>query len=245
MSGSNISKIERVYAPQSNNLWVDLCLNKSSGLFFADVGGERITDATKAAVVEQVRVRLGKLAQTDWRPVILLRVKKVVDDDDRVSHENDRQVFYASCSFTYARRERSTNPLKPKERIEREHTLEFEARVHEARERATRSEHDRSKKAKKADDAEQALRDRRAALSDIGSQWTSFNDDVQELELPYTPEAWAGIERISRTLRETQTRLDELARGASTETLAQLAAGGGGDVFKMLPAPSRRPKGDS
>jgi len=227
MSGSHLSKIERVHSPQSHRLFVDLYLNKRNGEFFADVGGERVTSKTKDSAVTRVQELLGKVTQTEWRQVILLRVDESREEGDRGSTENGKHVFSALCSFTYLRRERAANPLKPKETIEREHADEFEERVKEARERA-RYFDDRIGR---ADEAERQLRDDRAALVRVEGPW-EFNGKVKEYELPYTPEAWAGIQRISQALHETQAKLNEFARGATPEKLAQLASG---DVFKQLP----------
>lgn len=233
MSGSYLSKIERVCAPQNRQFGADLFLNKRNGTFFADVGGERVSEQTKAAAVVRIKELLAKVTQTEWRQVILLRVSESEDQDYRSSTENGKSVFSASCQFTYLRRERAANPLKPKELIEREHTDEFEERVKTARECAGHFERIGAHMRVRADEAEKLLRDQRAALANVDGPWTSFRDKVEEYELPYTPEAWAGIQRISQAIRETQAKLDAFARGATPEKLAQLAVG---DVFKQLSA---------
>lgn len=228
MSGSHLSKIERVHSPQNGRLGADLFLNKRNGMFFADVGGERVSEHTKVAAVARVKELLAKVTQTEWRQVILIRVDESEERRDSAGTENGKHVFTASCRFTYLRRERSVNPLKPKETIEREHADEFEERVKEARERAAYFE----RAGARADEAEKELRSRRDAMADIDSPW-EHRKEVKEYELPYSPEAWAGIQRISQVLHETQAKLDEFARGATTEKLAQLVSG---DLFKQLPA---------
>jgi hypothetical protein len=64
---SNISKIERVHAPQNSSLWIDLYLNKDRGIFFAEVGGERIEEETKAKAIERVKAALHRVTQVEWR----------------------------------------------------------------------------------------------------------------------------------------------------------------------------------
>ena len=87
----------------------------------------------------------------------------------------------------------------------------------------------------RADEAEREARADRDSLKRIDTPWaSSFHRTYDEHEIPYTPEAWAGIRRIAATLLEMQAKLDEFARGATPALLAQLA---GGDVFKLLPKP--------
>jgi len=233
---SNISKIERVSAPQNSSLWVDLKLDKDAGTFFSDVGGERIRADTKAKAIEKTRAALQQLAQVDWREVIVIRIEKEgrgrEDEAGVTNWENRMPVFGSSCSFSYMRRERASNPLKPKETIEREHREDFEKRVAEARRHAADFEWQKPLKKKKADEAEQTLRDDRSILTDAHNLW--LHDHLIEHELPYSPEAWAGIRRIAQALIDTQAKLDEFAKGATPEKLAALATG---DVFKQLPAP--------
>jgi hypothetical protein len=243
VGSSNISKIERVSAPQNSTLWVDLCLNKERGVFFAEVGGEHIEEETKAKAIEKIKTALNRVTQVDWRQVILIRVDKrrVVEeeDDERGGTENGKPVYTAHCSFTYLRRERAKNPLKPKETIEREHEEDFELQVAEARDRAGYFERGARKK-ERADQTEREMREKRAILAGVRSQWDHFGDHVVEYELPYSKDAWAGIRRIAQALRDTQAKLDEFARGATTEKLAALVTG---DVLKALPpAPPPPPK---
>ena len=241
---SNISKIERVSAPQNAHLWVDLKLDKERGKFFADVNGETISEDTKAEAVKKIQAALKLVTQVSWREVILIRVdtrREVEDDEDEGnSFENNKPVYSSSCSFTYARRERAANPLKPKETIERDHREDFEKKVAETRNRAGYFEHTAAKKKARADAEEQQMRERRAILAGVDAQWEPFNKHTVEYELPYSEEAWAGIRRIAQALRETQAKLDEFARGATTEKLAALIKG---DVLKALPpAPPPKPK---
>ncbi len=240
---SNISKIERVNAPNNAHIWVDLKLNKQRGVFFADVGVERIASEVKAEAVKKTQEALSRVTQTVWREVILIRV----DNRSRseiTSHENNKPVFGASCSFTYMRRERAQNPIKPKECIEREHREDFEMRIAERREREayfgySRDEkvYSRDEKKKRADEVEARMREDRMTLRDAGPQWSFvFDEDkIVEYEIPYSEEAWRGVQRIAQALRDTQAKLNEFARGVTPERLAALATG---DVLKqLLPAP--------
>jgi hypothetical protein len=80
------------------------------------------------------------------------------------------------------------------------------------------------------------MRDDRAALVRVQAPFHGSWDKergTEEYELPYTPEAWAGILRIDHTLREMQRMLAQFAEKATPVTLAQL---GSGDVSKLLPA---------
>jgi hypothetical protein len=210
---------------------VDLLLNKTTGQFYADVGGKRVTETTKEAAVKKVRELLAKITQTVWYSVILLRVDARSDDGVR-SWENSKAVLSASCSFTYLRRERAKNPLKPKELIEREHPEDFEKQIVDVRKRATPAFGSTAHKRAEADAAEKNARDQRDALAHVEAIWTHYNKGTKEYELPYSPEAWAGIERIAQALRETQAKLDQFAKNATPDTLAKLAAG---DVLKQLP----------
>lgn len=116
-------KIEQVCSPQSSSLWVELYLDKASGIFFSDVGGQRIKSMMKAEAVEQTKAALKRLGTVDWKQIILLRVDtRPVNLKGGV--ENGLEVFSAQCSVTYMRRERAKNPTKPKELIEREHTVD-------------------------------------------------------------------------------------------------------------------------
>ena len=236
MSRADLSKIERVTARGNVQLGVDLFLDKREGTFFADIGGERVSDSTKAGAVAKVREQLSKMTVVEWRPVILLRVSESDErDEDDGGQENNKRVFTASCSFTYLRRERAAHPLKPKALIEREHTDEFEERVAKARTHAFGFS--AIEKKRRADATEKQLRDDRGTLVKTEEPWTYLCDGVKEYELPYSPEAWAGIQRISQALRETQARLDALARGATPALLTRLGAG---DVFKLLPPAGKR-----
>ena len=241
MGSSNISKIERVHAPQNARLWVDLCLNKDSGEFFGSVGGERIRSETKADAIKQLKEALNRVSQVGWRAVILIRIDKNRDvedgEDERNTTENGRPVYGSSCSFTYLRRERAQNPLNPKETIEREHEEDFELRVADTRRHAEYFESTPARKKERADKDEAALRAKRSILADVGDQWTHHLDRNDEYELPYTPEAWVGIRRIAQALRDTQAQLDTFARGATTEKLAALASGGA--VLAQLPPASK------
>jgi hypothetical protein len=237
MSRADLSKIERVVSPKNHKLGVDLFLDKRDGKFFADVGGERVSDVTKSGAIEKVRALLAKITVVEWRPVILLRIDESERDEDDVGRENDKRVFTASCSFTYLRRERAVHPLKPKELIEREHIDEFEERVAKERKRVASYEFGVAKKIR-ADETEKKLRDDRAALSRTEEPYFShWNNNSVEHELPYSPEVWAGVQRISQALRETQARLNTLVRTATPTSLARL---GTGDVFKLLPPAGKK-----
>jgi hypothetical protein len=245
---SNISKIERVNAPQSPTLWVDLYLDKEAGMFFADVGGERIRSETKAEAIKKVREALQRVNQVSWREVILVRVdnRRLADEEEEdmtVGTENGKKVYAASCTITYLRRERALNPLKRKETIEREHREDFEKRIIEARERAAYFERS-DRKSARADEMEKTMRDKRAIFVGIDTQWSSFNDGIVEYELPYSEEAWAGVRRIAQALHDTQAKLDAFLRDATPEKLAALAPSI--DMFKLPPAPEvKRKKGNN
>ena len=232
-SRADIAKIEQVHARGKLAMSVDLLLDKTTGLFFAQVNGKRLEANTKEKAVKLVVRALDEIANVVWREVIVLRVGKEREgdeDDTIVTHENSRRVFGSSCSFTYFRRERAANPTNPKKQIEREHPVDFEARVALVRKRylefGRRSHHG----ADISDVRETELRQERANMARVEQPWDPHND--QEYELPYTPEAWAGIQRIAQTLRDTQAKLNAFAQGATSESLAQLAAGG--DLFKQL-----------
>jgi hypothetical protein len=238
VSQADIAKIEWVAAPQNFHLGVDLYLDKRDGLFFADVGGKRVQDKTKKGAIEKVRARLVKITAVEWRQVILLRIESDTDEDDGddAGRENDKQVYRATCSFTYLRRERAANPLKPKETIEREHPIEFEERVVEEKRRIAVYEKSPLRKKERAEARERELRVDRDALKRVERPWSTFRKGTAEYELPYSPESWAGIQRISQTLREMQNKLNAFARGATPAKLAQLAIG---DVLRLLPPGSR------
>ena len=229
MSGSNISKIERVRARHNLALGADLLLDKRAGVFYADVGGERVSANSKNEAIKLIEAALAAITSVMWREVILLRVEEP-DEDDKSHRENLMSTYRASCSFQYLRRERAVNPTSPKETIEREHRIEFEERVAQAREYSKQFTNNQADKKKRADAAEKDLRDDRDALARVDPQW-SPRDSVTEIEIPYSDEAWIGIERISNALRETQAKLDEFARNATSEKLIALATG---DVFGLL-----------
>jgi len=224
MSG-HIAKIERVDAPQrGNNLWVDLLLDKRTGVFFAQVGGKRVEAKSKDEAVALVKAALASVTQVQWRSVILLRVRdRRRENRDDGGMENNRPVFSASCDFTYLRRERAVNPLKPKETIERDHQEDFELRVKEARKREAYFEHTPAAKKKRADEVEARMRQERDALANVGPLWNYF-EHTSEYELPYTPEAWAGIRRIAQAIHDTQDKLDAFARTATPERLLALVS---------------------
>lgn len=218
-----IAKIERVDAPQrGNNLWVDLLLDKRTGVFYADVGGERVRANSKDEAVKLVKSALAAVTQVQWRQVILLRVCERDRDRETESRENDMPVFGVSCQLTYLRRERAANPLKPKETIEREHQEDFEDRVQKKREHEAYFSHGAKDKKKRADEAEAKLREDRAALAHVGPVWNHF-ERTTEYEIPYTPESWAGVRKIAEAILDTQDRLDEFVRAATPERLLALA----------------------
>jgi len=233
MASADHSKIEHIYAPKNISLGVDLYLDKPSGLFFATVGGKRIEKPTKDAAVKATREALDKITLVEWRQVIVLRVEKR-NRERGGGEENSMHVFSASCSFTYFRRERAANPLKPKETIEREHQIEFEERVVKMRDRQmsfdrhARRAGNRSGKSD-ADKLEEGMRADRAALRQV------ITKNVEEFELPYTEEAWAGIDRIAKTLEDVQARLDTFAKTATIATLAALASGAN-TILQLPPA---------
>lgn len=221
----NISKIERIHSTKSVTLWVDLCLNKSSGVFFANVGSERIEAKTKDEAVKRVQAALAKITDVKWRQVIVLRVaKRDADDGYNSGYENNLQVLSADCSFVYMRRERAPNPLVPKQEIERSHPIDFEEEIREGREQAAYFEAGKAEKKRRGDEQEAEMRQSRAMLEHVRARWSPNSDTIDEYELPYSDEAWAGVERIAEALRQTQDRLDALVAGATTEKLAGLAA---------------------
>lgn len=225
--GGYIAKIERVEAPaRGSRLWVDLCLDKRTGDFFANVNGKRVIAKSKDEAVKLVKEALAVVTVVQWRPVLLLRVdaRRCDDDDDCQGRENDNIVFSASCSFTFLRRERANNPLKPKEIIEREHREDFELRVQKRRKHEAIFGRSTADKSRRADEAEADLRRDRDAMARVHGVWNHF-EHTEEYELPYSPEAWAGIRRIAQTLRDTQAKLDEFARLATPERLLALASG--------------------
>jgi hypothetical protein len=233
MSG-RILKIEQISAPRNRELVVTLSMNRETGVFFANVGGKLVEETTKERAVKRIEELLGKITDVPWRQVILLRVDKRrngVGDD--CSQENSKAVYSASCSFTYLRRERAPNPLVKGRSVEREHADEFEARVLRARERVMEYEHGAKAKRDRADKEERQLREDRAALVRVDSPWTLHGSSEVEYEMPYTPEAWAGIQRIAAAIIEMQSRLDAFTAQASPEKLAAL---GTGDPLKLLPA---------
>jgi len=219
---SHISKIERIHARHNPQFYAELCLDKRTGVFFADVGGQQVRENTKETAVAKAQELLDKVTTTEWRQVILLRVSDRKSDDDLNGTENGKRVYSAMCSFDYLRRERATNPLKPKSTIEREHVDEFEERV--LKEREWYSNHGRTR----ADEVERRLREERASSFRVDTTWDSFRDGTREFELPYSPEAWVGVQRIAQAIRETQARLDAFIEQVTPERLSQLV---GGDVF--------------
>jgi hypothetical protein len=232
MSG-HISKIERVDAPQrGSELWVDLLLDKRTGVFFADVNGKRVEAKSKDDAVKLVREALAAVTQVAWRQVLLIRVReRNREDRDDGGSENNKAVFSASCDFVYLRRERAANPLNPKETIERDHQEDFEVKVKDARKREAYFERTSSEKKKRSDAVETRMRQERDALSHVGAVWDHFNKGTTEYELPYTPEAWAGVRRIAQTIHETQDRLDAFARTATPDKLLALATSGAGPLL--------------
>jgi hypothetical protein len=241
MSYGDQTKIERVTSPaKGSNLGVDLYLDKTTGQFYAHVNRKTISADTKDKAVKRIQAALAALTDVAWREVILLRVDADPKerDDDHEGTENGNSVYSTSCSFTYLRRERGIDPLKPKKTIEREHREEFEERVANARKNPGAYKH--TKEA--ADLAERDLRDSRAAMGSVSEPYTYFGHrhGTKEYELPYSEEAWAGIRRIAQALRDTQAKLNAFARGATTEQLMQLATG---DPMRLLSAgPKRNPQ---
>jgi hypothetical protein len=241
MSGY-IAKIDRIDAPQrGNRLWVDLLLDKRTGVFFAQVNGKRVEAKSKDEAVKLVQEALAAVTQVAWRQVLLIRVReRNREDRDDGGSENDRAVFSASCDFVYLRRERAANPLKPKETIERDHQEDFEVKVKAAREREAYFERTPSEKKKRSDAVEARMRQERDALSHVGAVWDHFNKGTTEYELPYTPEAWAGVRRIAQTIHETQDRLDAFARTATPDKLLALATGGAGPLLLAVAAMEKK-----
>jgi|HubBroStandDraft_1064217.scaffolds.fasta_scaffold36241_4 hypothetical protein len=233
MGSGNVSKIERVSSSNNHLIWVDLCLDKKDGAFFAVVGGQRIEDKTKEGAVAKVVAALDRVTAVAWREIILIRVSEFgkADDADSVAvTENDMPVFGASCRFVYLRRERAANPHRPKETVQREHSEDFERRVASARKSEFRYGYDKAEKKRRADEVEQELRDKRAALGDIRSVWEQ-EESVTEYEIPYSAEVWAGIQRIAQTLRDTQATLNAFVTQATPERFAALAVG---DVLRQI-----------
>jgi hypothetical protein len=221
MSGSNTSKIERVSAPGNPVVWVDLCLDKRSGFFFAVVGNERISEKTKEAAFEKTRAALAKLGGLAWREVIVVTVAKHRSDGH--GQKNGIPQHHASCSVSYERVERSPNPMRRGEEIERLHSADFEDLVAERREHTLSWRRQNGKE--DADREEAELRQQRLSIATSHAVWKHDAKSEVEHEIPYSPEAWAGIERVARTLRETQERLDEFAAGWTQETLSALGHG--------------------
>lgn len=243
MRSSNISKIERVFCPKSPDIWVDLCLNKERGLFFARVGQETIEEEKKVDAVRKTQEALTRLYVTEWVPVILIRTIER-DKTDDAGTENNMPNFQASCEFSYMRRERAQNPLKPKERIERMHTADFEEAVKDKRKWEASFTLGADRKTR-VEEVEATMRQERAANShvhtvyDWGERERHYGGGRKrkEYELPYSEEAWAGIQRIAYALRETQQRLDEFAAKATPKTLAALGASSG----PLLLLPQKEP----
>jgi hypothetical protein len=236
---TNALKVEQVHSPKSLQLSVDLFMRRDSGIFFADVGGERVEEETKERAVKRIKELLEKVADVAWREVILLRIDKPRDPEDGhlTSRENDKTVYSAGCSFTYFRRERAPNPLIKGRTVEREHPIEFEQRI--ARERKRIHDYTHVSVAKKrADEKEKQLREERATLFRVDSPWDVGRQGDVEVEMAYTPEAWAGVERIARTLSDMQAQLDAFAVQATPNKLAALASG---EVFRQLPAAPTTP----
>lgn len=246
MGSANVSKVERVQSTKNSALWVDLCLDKREGDFFAQVGDVRVRAPTKGEAVRLVREALDRVTEVAWRAVILIRVDRAVvrpdeedrdddeeDDGDAVhSREDGRPVYGSACSFAYLRRERAAHPLRPKETVEREHAEDFERRVAQAREREVRFGQSRAYGEKRADERERELRDQRAALADIGGVWDHEHPRTVEHEVAYSPEAWAGVQRLARALRDTQRQLSAFLRAATPEGLTALA--GARDALRQL-----------
>jgi hypothetical protein len=236
VSGSNTSKIEMVGAPGNASVWVDLCLDKRDGMFWARVGDETVREKTKEQAVKKTREALSRLENVRWRQVIVVSVMKNRRDGGGTS--NGIEQRHASCSVSYERVERSPNPMRKGEEIERLHPVDFEEKVKEERESAGSYWGGTSgEKKERADEAESKLRQERSALAGSHQVWK--HEDRHEHEIPYSEEAWAGIERIAATLRETQRRLDEFASKWTQDSLALL--GRGVDAAGLfLPVPKLR-----
>jgi hypothetical protein len=238
MSGSKTSKIERIHTRENLDIWVDLCLDKDSGLFWALVGNERIEEKTKESAVSKIREALAKLQSVHWRQVIIVTVPK-----DRATHSgmsNGIPQHGASCSLAYERVERSPNPMRKKEEIERVHPIDFEKKIKEAIERVRYWEKNPLKRKTQSDEAEAALRQSRLTLNGSHARWDREN--MVEYEIPYSDAAWLGIERIAETLRLTQRRLDDFAAEWTPESLAALgvAPDAGAAKLLFLPAAKKR-----
>jgi hypothetical protein len=231
MSARDVVKVGRVSASgRSSAPAADLFLDKDSGLFFGRVGERRVEAPTKARAEALVLKALRRVTDLEWREVIVLRVPK--RDASKSSEENGLPVYGASCSFEYLRRERADNPLKRTETFEREHREDFELRVVEESERASRAGFDKVDRKQRADERESKLRGDREDSSKVQTQYKPWHGE-KEVVLPYTPEAWAGILRVDQALRETQARLDQFAATATAEKLVALLTG---DALLSLPA---------
>lgn len=234
MAGESVL-IERVYDLNNSTFGADLRLDRERGIFFALVGGKRIESEKKADAIVHVRAALRSITRVEWRQVILLRVVRK-RHDDYSAEENFLSVFEASCSFTYFRRERARHPFKAKLQIERQHEIDFEALVAAERKKIMTWEKPHRRK-ERADSIEAELRHRRTTLANVQPPFSMNDRHTKEYELPYSAEAWAGIERISATLREAQARLDTFAQSATADALAKLGAGAG--PLLLLAAPTK------
>jgi hypothetical protein len=242
MSGSNILKIERVSVPGNDSVWVDLCLDKKKGVFWARVGNVDVREGTKEEAVKKTKEALSKLSNVQWRQVIVISVSKAERNEGGVTRRSGIGQHHACCSVSYERVERSTNPTRKNEQIERLHAADFEDQIKEERERAAGWEFDRLKKKVRADEQEAKFRQARSTLADSREVWEHGAETMIKYEIPYSDEAWAGIERIAETLRAMQKRLDEFAAEWTTESLAAL--GSGTDTLFLRAAPKPRRGGD-
>jgi len=220
MSGSNTSKIERVHAPGNLAVWVDLCLDKRSGTFWSRVGTKEIREPTKEAALKATREALSQIAGVQWRQLIVVTVPR-----QRPEHDSSRNGIPSRsecCSISYERVERAPNPMREDKQIERLHPIDFEEVVQDARESAA-SRNYGAEKRRRMDEVEEEKRLERSTLQGSHSVYDWEKDLVYEI--PYSDEAWAGIERIAATIKETQRRLDEFAGKWTTDSLAKLGAG--------------------
>jgi hypothetical protein len=218
------AKVDMVKAPGGSPLTTALFLDKRTGKFFAQVGSERVEADTKDEAVAKVQAALGRVTQVEWRPVIFLVVDKRRERDDEdpfhSGSTNDMSTYSSSLTFRWYRREVAADPLDQKAELEREHTDEFEQRVRDARENV--HAWDRAEKEKRADELEKQMRRARSILADVHTKYR-YSSDTEELEIPYTPEAWAGIQRIAEAIRQADENLRALSRQASALSLAGAA----------------------
>lgn len=237
----NTVKVGRVQASgHSAAPAADLFLDKDSGVFYGRVGERRVEGKTKAEAERKLFQELRRVTGLEWRGVIILRVPKRDDHSDS-SRENDLIVYGAGCQFEYLRRERADNPrpmrlLKRTETFEREHVQDFNLRVTAESERAALGGFDKEDKKQRAAQCEARLRKEREDSSQVQTQWKPWRGE-QEIVLPYSDEAWAGLLRIDAALRETQARLDAFAASATVKKLILLS------TSPLLPLPAASTKG--